>query len=196
MGSVQVVPCPLYSLSSTRSGCWPALRRCTLGRSRASTLGQWTVWTEHGDGKYLVTHRKYLVLHCYFDGAPAFPDKSQFLTAPVHLAAGSTYSPHSSVTDNCRHGDFRHNIFFRLYETTCKRCKMMFDNVQLNILLAESCPHIKIITVVHKTFTNSWFGLTKTSVHLRYICKLWTRIEDSIFYFNRWDHLLKCPLPQ
>ena len=106
-------------------------------------------------GKYLVTHRKYLVLHCYFDGAPAFPDKSQFLTAPAHLAAGSTYSPHSSVTDNCRHGDFRHNIFFRLCETTCKRCKMMFDNVQFNILLAESCPHIKIITVVHKTFTNS-----------------------------------------
>ena len=31
--------------------------------------------------KYLVTNRKYLVLHCYFDGAPAFPDKSQFLTA-------------------------------------------------------------------------------------------------------------------
>ena len=149
-------------------------------------------------GKYLVTHRKYLVLHCYFDGAPAFPDKSQFLTAPPHLAAGSTYSPHSSVTDNCRHGDFRRNIFFRLCETTCKRCKMMFDNVQFNILLAESCPHIKIITVVHKTFTNSWFGLTKIfkTVHLRYICKQWTRIEDSIFYFSRWDNLLKCPLPQ
>ena len=85
-------------------------------------------------GKYLVTHRKYLVLHCYFDGAPAFPDKSQFLHVPPHLAASSTYSPHSSVTDNCRHGDFRRNIFFRLYETTCKRCKMMFDNVQFNIL--------------------------------------------------------------
>ena len=78
--------------------------------------------------KYLVTNRKYLVLHCYFDGAPAFPDKSQFLTAPAHLAAGSTYSPHSSVTDNCRHGDFRRNIFFRLHQT-CKQYLIMFENV-------------------------------------------------------------------
>ena len=52
--------------------------------------------------KYLVTNRKYLVLHCYFDGAPAFPDKSQFLSAQHQLtwlrAAHILRTPRSRTT--------------------------------------------------------------------------------------------------
>ena len=125
MGSVQVVPCPLSTIYTERvlAGT-PPLLAGPQSRVDTRTVNSVNTVTR----KYLVTNRKYLVLHCYFDGAPAFPDKSQFLSAPAHLAAGSTYSPRVSVTDNCRHGDFRRNIFFRLHQT-CKQYLIMFENV-------------------------------------------------------------------